>query len=160
MIGPGMFAMAVVVKLLVPLLLSPMVAGGLAFLISRAPWRGAAGGAHSAHWLTSASMILGGGFAGTRVTRTLAFDVVRLDHRAGLTANSAAAVLVAAGTLGGLPLSTTHVASGGILGAGSQSGTVSRMMLREIGLAWIVTLPAAALLGAGAFVLGGLVPST
>jgi PiT family inorganic phosphate transporter len=58
---------------------------------------------------------------------------------------------VTTGAVYGIPMSTTHVASGGIFGAGAQRGTLDRSALHKILLAWIVTLPAAALLGAGCY---------
>ena len=50
-------------------------------------------------------------------------------------------------------MSTTHVSSGGIFGVGAQRGTLDHRSLRSILLAWVVTLPAAALLGAGFYAL-------
>jgi PiT family inorganic phosphate transporter len=96
-------------------------------------------------------MLTGGWLGGRRVTRLLAHDVVALEHRGGLIANAVAAVLVGLGALGSLPLSTTHVASGGIVGAAP--GRADRRVLREIAAAWIVTAPTAALLGAACSLL-------
>jgi PiT family inorganic phosphate transporter len=63
------------------------------------------------------------------------------------------AVLVTLGAIYGLPMSTTHVSSGGIFGAGAQRGSLNRKTLRDILLAWAVTLPAAAALGMAAYVV-------
>ena len=50
-------------------------------------------------------------------------------------------------------MSTTHVSSTGIMGAGSERGSLQRKTLRDILLAWVVTLPAAAALGMLAYVI-------
>lgn len=87
--------------------------------------------------------------AGRRVTHVLAERVTAMNHREGFTANLVTAVLVTLGAVYGLPMSTTHVSSGGIFGAGAQRGSLNRKTLRDIVLAWAVTLPAAAVIGIG-----------
>ena len=74
-------------------------------------------------------------------------------------AQGAAAEVVAAGLIGGagfsgFPVSTTHVVTGGIAGTMVASGAgVESGMLRQIGAAWILTLPATVALSAGLFYL-------
>ena len=74
----------------------------------------------------------------------------------------AAAELVAAGTIGladhfGLPVSTTHILSSGVAGTMAANGSgLQKETLRNILLAWVLTLPVCVLLGAGLF-SGGLV---
>jgi PiT family inorganic phosphate transporter len=84
--------------------------------------------------------------AGRRVTRTLAERVTDIDPLEGLAANGVAALLVLAASLVALPVSTTHVASGAIVGAGLRAGAdaVHWRTVWNMALAWIVTLPAAA----------------
>jgi len=103
--------------------------------------------------IVTVAMVAGSLVAGLRVTRVLAEDVTPMDDREGFTANLVTAALVTTGAVYGLPMSTTHVASGGIFGAGAQRGTLDRRSMRNILLAWVVTLPAAALLGAGCYAL-------
>ena len=55
------------------------------------------------------------------------------------------------GAMFGLPMSTTHVSSGSIIGVGTARDSVAWGMVRSMALAWVVTLPAAALLGAGLY---------
>lgn len=98
-------------------------------------------------------MALGGLVGGRGVTTLLARKVTVLDASSGLAASGVAAALVAAGALYGLPMSTTHVASGGIVGAGAVSGSIRWSTVRHMGLAWVVTLPASAALAALAQVL-------
>src|SRR5262249_23619831 len=77
-------------------------------------------------------------------------------------AQGAAAELVAAATIGladvaHMPGSTTHVLSSGVAGTmwANRSG-IQRETVRKIGLAWVLTLPAAMVLSASLFSLGGL----
>lgn len=94
-----------------------------------------------------ATAMVVGSLYGGRITHVLAEKVTAMDHREGFAANLVAALLVTAGAVWGLPMSTTHVASGGIIGAGTLRGGLNKQTLRTILLAWVVTLPAAATLG-------------
>ncbi len=96
-------------------------------------------------------MVLGSVAAGRRVTHVLAEKVTAMDHREGFAANLVTAALVTVGAVQGLPMSTTHVSSGGIVGAGAQRRALRHRTLRDIALAWVVTLPGAALLGTWAY---------
>lgn len=104
----------------------------------------------------AAAMAAGSWVGGRRVTRTLAERVTKLDHREGLGANLATALLVSSASHLGLPVSTTHVASAAIVGVGGRRGlfAVRWRIVGEMAMAWLVTLPAAALLAIAAlFVL-------
>jgi PiT family inorganic phosphate transporter len=58
------------------------------------------------------------------------------------------ALLVGFGAFMGLPMSTTHVASGAIIGIGVRKGAaIGWERVEEMALAWVVTVPAAALFG-------------
>lgn len=99
------------------------------------------------------AMALGSMLAGNRVTGRLAQDVVRMDDGEGLRANLALSLLVGFGAQQGLPMSTTHVATGAIAGAsGGRLGRLNHRTLREFALAWITTLPFAALAAAAVLV--------
>jgi PiT family inorganic phosphate transporter len=98
--------------------------------------------------LVAGGMMAGSWIAGRRVTEVLAHKVTRMDHREGLVANFITAGLVAPAAALGLPMSTTHVASGAIIGVATrQSAGVNRKVIWDMLLAWIVTLPFAAVLG-------------
>lgn len=105
--------------------------------------------------LVMLGMVAGSLFAGRRVTRVLAEEVTRIDHRGGFVANLVTALLVGAGALGGLPMSTTHVSSGAIIASGAERGAINWSTVREMLLAWVVTVPAAAILGTVVFTLVG-----
>ncbi|HVB55473.1 MAG TPA: inorganic phosphate transporter [Candidatus Acidoferrales bacterium] len=99
-------------------------------------------------------IVLGSWIAGRRVTEMLACDVTRMDHREGFVANLVTATLVGSGAMLGWPMSTTQVAAGAIVGIGSTGDEkVNRKTVRSMLIAWVVTLPGAALLGAAAFAL-------
>ncbi len=103
----------------------------------------------------SVAMAAGSLIAGLRVTETLARKVTPMSPAEGFCANSVTALLVGLASVAALPVSTTHVSSGAIIGIGVRRGAASVRWatVREILLAWLVTLPAAALFGAGAFTI-------
>lgn len=106
--------------------------------------------------LITGAMVVGSLVAGRRVTHVLATKVTPMDHHEGFGANLVTAGLVTAGAVYGLPMSTTHVSSGGIFSVGAHRGTLNRKTLRDILLAWVVTLPASAALGMAAYAVAGL----
>jgi len=73
----------------------------------------------------------------------------------GFCANLVTTLLVGTASLAALPVSTTHVSSGAIIGIGLHRGveTVRWPTVRDMLLAWLVTLPVAALAGGGAFAI-------
>jgi len=106
-------------------------------------------------YLVIALAMAGGGLvSGFRVVETLACRVTRMSPGEGFAANLVTTALVGAACFASLPVSTTHVSSGAIIGLGLRQGAaVEWRTVREMVLAWLVTLPAAALVGAGAFAL-------
>ncbi len=103
----------------------------------------------------AASMGAGSLIAGFRVTETLAKKVTRMNPTEGFAANALTTLLVGLASWAALPVSTTHVSSGAIIGIGLHRGvkSVELRTVRDVLLAWLVTLPVAALVGAGAFFL-------
>ena len=98
--------------------------------------------------LIAIGILAGSLHAGRRITTVLAERITPMDHREGFIANLITSLLVGPGAILGLPMSMTHVASGAIIGIGIQrSGAVDWRRIKAMGLAWIATLPAAALLG-------------
>ena len=94
------------------------------------------------------AMGLGSYFGGRRVTEVLAEKVTRMNHAEGLSANlTTSGLVLASGTLG-LPVSTTHVSSSAIIGIGLLKGmsSVRWTTVCDMVLAWVVTIPASALL--------------
>jgi len=93
-------------------------------------------------------MLAGSWLAGRKVTEVLAEKVTRMGHQEGFVANLITAALVGPGAAFGLPMSTTHVASGAIIGVAVGRGNkINRRTVRDMLLAWVITLPGAGLLG-------------
>ncbi len=114
----------------------------------------AGGGPPTGAWFAIVVVAMVGGSlaGGLRVTRVLAEKVTRMDHQEGFVANLVTSVLVGAGAVYGLPLSTTHVSTGAIVGAGTtRRGAVRWATVRTLLAAWVVTLPLAAGLGIAAY---------
>lgn len=94
------------------------------------------------------AMGLGSYLGGLRVTRVLAEKITTMDHAEGLSANLTTSSLVLVSATMGLPVSTTHVSGSAIIGIGLLKGVraIRWSTVRDMVLAWIVTLPAAGLL--------------
>lgn len=90
---------------------------------------------------------------GLRVTETLARKVTAMTPVEGFAANAVTAALVGLASSAALPVSTTHVSAGSILGIGLHrgAGSVRWATVRDMLLAWLVTLPVAAVAGFVAF---------
>jgi PiT family inorganic phosphate transporter len=131
----------------------------LVLAASALPGSGTALPAPALFGLVAAGMFAGSLVAGRRVTHVLAEKVTPMNHREGFLANLVTACLVTTGAALGLPMSTTHVASGGIVGAGAERASLNRSTLRDMALAWAVTLPASAALGIAAYGVGSWVAS-
>lgn len=100
--------------------------------------------------VTGAAMTIGSYAGGLRVTRTLGARVVDMDQSTGLAASIVSAALVLSASFYALPVSTTHVATGAIVGAGLRQDVAAVRWGRVGGLvsAWVVTLPVSAALAA------------
>lgn len=94
-------------------------------------------------WLVVAialSMAIAGILAGLRVAKQLGENVVAMNHAEGFQANLTTAILVAAGANLGLPMSTTHVATGAIAGVvASNTARLNKRTLRDFIIAWTLT---------------------
>lgn len=99
------------------------------------------------------AMGLGSFLGGLRVTEVLGEKVTRMDHAEGLSANLTISSLVLVSATMGLPVSTTHVSGSAIIGIGLLKGlqAVRWETVRDMVLAWIVTLPASGLMAALVF---------
>jgi PiT family inorganic phosphate transporter len=102
---------------------------------------------------------LGTYIGGWRIIRTVGKGLVEINTPQGMAAESASAAVILASSHMGFALSTTHVATGSILGSGvGRPGAQVRwrVALRMV-IAWVITLPAAGLMGALMWWLGHLV---
>ena len=100
----------------------------------------------------SAGLAMGAGTyaGGWRIMKTLGQRVVHLEPHQGFAAEAATAAILYTTAHAGFPVSTTHTISGSVLGAGAaQSVSAVRWGLaRNILLAWVFTIPAAAFVAA------------
>ncbi|ROS73402.1 inorganic phosphate transporter [Cellulomonas sp. PhB143] len=105
------------------------------------------------------AMGLGTYLGGWRVIRTLGKGLVEIDSRQGMAAETSSAAVILLSSHFGYSLSTTHVATGSILGSGvGMPGAVVRWgVARRMLTAWVVTLPAAGAVGAACYGIDQLV---
>ncbi len=99
----------------------------------------------------AAAIALGGLFGARRVAETMSHRITAMNPGQGFMANLITGLLVVGASKFGLPVSTTHVSCGALFGIGASTRQARWKMIGEILLAWIITLPVAALLGALAF---------
>jgi PiT family inorganic phosphate transporter len=96
------------------------------------------------------AMALGTLVGGWRIVRTMGSRITRLKPVQGFCAETAGAATLYLATSLGVPVSTTHTITGAIMGVGSarRLSAVRWGIAGSIMIAWVVTLPAAALIGA------------
>ena len=113
--------------------------------------------------VTCALAISAGTYAGGwRVIRTLGKGLVEIESPQGMAAESSSAAVILLSASFGYSLSTTHVATGSIIGTGlGKAGAVVRWgVAGRMATAWLFTLPSAALVGAGAEALAHAIGGT
>jgi PiT family inorganic phosphate transporter len=94
------------------------------------------------------AMALGTAAGGWRIIKTVGRDFVKLQPMTGFSVDSASTCVILGAAMMGLPTSTTHVVTSAILGVGlSKSlGSVNWNVAKRIVTAWVLTIPAAALM--------------
>ena len=99
------------------------------------------------------AIALGTYSGGWRIIRTTGTRIIKMDAAQGFSAQGAGAAVILASTHFGFPLSTTHVINGGVMGAGAgkRVSAVRWGVAGNIVAAWLLTLPAAAAIGAAAY---------
>jgi PiT family inorganic phosphate transporter len=107
------------------------------------------------------AMALGTYTGGWRVIRTLGKGLVELEPRQGMAAESSSAAVILLSSHFGYSLSTTHVATGSILGSGvgMKGARVRWRVAGRMFIAWLITVPAAALVGAAVYGFGRVATS-
>lgn len=102
------------------------------------------------------AIALGTYLGGWRIIRTLGKGIVEVDTPQGVTADGASAAIILTSSHFGMALSTTHVASGSILGSGlgRKGAEVRWSVAGRMVVAWLITLPAAAIVGALTWLIG------
>jgi PiT family inorganic phosphate transporter len=107
----------------------------------------------------ASAMALGTYSGGWRIIHTLGTKVIKLDPIHGFAAETSAATVIQVATSLGFPVSTTHTITAAIMGVGATKrlSAVRWGVAGNIVTAWVLTLPAAALIAGGVYLLLGLV---
>jgi inorganic phosphate transporter, PiT family len=100
-----------------------------------------------------AAIALGTLFGGWRIVKTMGQRITKLKPFEGFIAETAGAITLFGATHFGIPVSTTHTITGSIMGVGAIKGVsaVKWGVTRNIFIAWIVTIPISAIIGALTF---------
>jgi len=97
------------------------------------------------------ALIVGLWFIGKEVIQTVGTNLAKMHPASGFSAELAAAAVVMGASTMGLPVSSTHTLVGAVLGIGMVNKDTNWALMKPIGLAWIITLPAAATMSALSF---------
>jgi PiT family inorganic phosphate transporter len=123
---------------------------------------GLKGAFHVPVWVVlacQAAMALGTLAGGWRIVKTMGMRITRLSPMQGFCAETGGAATIFLATAIGVPVSTTHTITGGILGVGAarRAGGVRWGVARDIVVAWVLTIPMAALIAALTYAAARLV---
>ncbi len=99
------------------------------------------------------ALIVGLWFIGKEVIETVGHNLTEIHPASGFSAELAAAAVVMLASTFGLPVSSTHILIGSVLGIGMVNRQTNWDLMKPIALAWVVTLPAAAILSSIAFLI-------
>ena len=105
--------------------------------------------------LAATAISLGAAAGGWRIIKTMGTRVVKLDPVHGFAAETSAATIIFGASSLGMPVSTTHIISSAIMGTGASDrfSAIRWGVARNIGLAWIITLPASGITAALAYLV-------
>ncbi|MGH7238654.1 MAG: inorganic phosphate transporter, partial [Candidatus Saccharimonadales bacterium] len=105
--------------------------------------------------VSAASLGLGTYIGGWRIIKTMGSKIIKMDPVQGFTAQGVGSLVILISSALGYPLSTTHVMSSSIMGAGAAKrlSAVRWGVAKNIVIAWILTLPCAAVVSAAAYEL-------
>jgi PiT family inorganic phosphate transporter len=95
-------------------------------------------------------MALGTATGGFRIIKTVGFSITKLSPTQGFAAESSASMVILIASFLGMPISSSHLIAGSVTGVGAARGVseVRWRTLKKIGIAWLLTLPGSALIGA------------
>lgn len=93
------------------------------------------------------ALIVGLWFVGRNVIATVGHGLTKMHPSSGFAAELAAAGVVMSASVLGLPVSSTHILIGAVLGVGIVNRSANWKLMRPIALAWIITLPISAAIG-------------
>ncbi len=116
---------------------------------------------HVPFWVVlscNAAMALGTLFGGWKIIHTMGSRITRLSPMQGVCAETAGSITLFMATYLGVPVSTTQTITGAIVGVGAarRMSAVRWSLARRILIAWVITMPAAALVGAAFYEFASL----
>lgn len=111
------------------------------------------GGFHVPNWVALScyvAMGLGTLMGGWRIIETMGTRITKLSQHQGFSASAGGSVMLFAASYLGIPVSTTHTITGCVIGAGAarRTSAVRWGLARNVMVAWIITIPASAAVGA------------
>jgi PiT family inorganic phosphate transporter len=103
------------------------------------------------------AMALGTLCGGWRIVHTMGSKITRISPTQGVCAETAGSITLFLATYFGIPVSTTHTITGAIVGVGAarRTSAVRWGVARSIVVAWIITMPMAALVAAAVYAVSG-----
>jgi PiT family inorganic phosphate transporter len=108
---------------------------------------------HVPHWVAISCYVaigLGTLSGGWRIIKTMGTGITKLSQHQGFSASAGGSVMLFAASWLGIPVSTTHTITGSIIGAGvaRRASAVRWGVAQNVVLAWVITIPASATVGA------------
>ncbi|EFN3332672.1 inorganic phosphate transporter [Campylobacter jejuni] len=97
------------------------------------------------------ALVVGLWFLGKEVITTVGSKLATIRPTTGFSAELGASIVILLATQFGIPVSSTHILIGAILGIGVYNKNANWIMMKPIGLTWIITLPAAGIMAALVF---------
>ncbi|MBB3859257.1 PiT family inorganic phosphate transporter [Novosphingobium hassiacum] len=116
------------------------------------------GGFHIPEWVVISCYLaisLGTMSGGWRIIKTMGTKITRLNHHTGFCASTAGSIVVFGASAFGIPVSTTHAITGSVIGTGAarRASAVRWGVAQRVVMAWFITIPASAAVGAGFYEL-------
>ena len=113
---------------------------------------------HVPNWVALscyAAMGLGTLSGGWRIIETMGTRITKLSQHQGFSASAGGSVILFGASFLGIPVSTTHTITGCVIGAGAarRASSVRWGVAKNVGIAWIITIPASAAVGAAFYLL-------
>ncbi|QSR16488.1 inorganic phosphate transporter [Novosphingobium sp. KA1] len=111
------------------------------------------GGFHVPEWVVLAcytAISVGTLSGGWKIIKTMGSKLTKLNHHSGFCASTAGSIVVFGASAMGIPVSTTHAITGSVVGTGAarRASAVRWSVASRVIVAWVVTIPASAVVGA------------
>lgn len=116
------------------------------------------GGFHVPEWVVLscyAAISLGTLSGGWKIIKTMGSKLTKLNHHSGFCASMAGSIVVFGASAMGIPVSTTHAITGSVVGTGAarRASAVRWSVASRVIIAWFITIPASAAVGAAFYLL-------